>query len=365
MEMNKNKIIITIHQLEERLRVGVDTIVLDVRTRDEILTGVIPGAKHVVREDLILWVQQNVEDTRAPIVLYCESGIRSASAANQLLDLGYECVASLEGGLRNWLKLNLSLESVDCLEKEKFDRYARQMQLPEIGIEGQKKILNSKVLVVGAGGLGSPCLTYLAAAGVGCIGIADYDRIEASNLHRQILYKESDIGKLKAVSAGLSIKQINSQIVTNIYQEKIDVQNACFIFSEYDIVVDCVDDFSTRYVISDAAVKCRIPVVHGAVHRFEGVVGVLNNQGGACYRCIYPDTPPPDLAPNCADNGVLGVVPGVIGIFQASEVLKLIVDSDADNKQCLTRYNAQNFTLQQLTIEVRKGCTCQDNNNLE
>lgn len=338
-----------------------NTLFIDIREIDEVVDGVIPGAHHVSRGDLESWLEKNVNVIDEQIVLYCEAGKRSVFAANALLSLGYKNVSSLKGGVRSWIEFGLDLDVDSGLDAACLKRYSRQIILPEVGLNGQKKLAASKVLVVGAGGLGSPCLYYLAAAGVGTIGIADHDVVEESNLHRQILFDQNSLGMQKAEAAEQKIKGLNSNVKTNIYLDAITRDNLAAIVSLYDILVDCTDNFSARYALNDAAVAANIPIVHGAIHKFQGVLGVFNLPGGPCYRCIYPEPPPKELSPACSEAGVLGVIPGVVGLLQATEAIKLILFSDAHRDHKLLRYNGLNASLTSVEISLRLNCICRIN----
>ncbi|CRM33311.1 MULTISPECIES: ThiF family adenylyltransferase [Pseudomonas] len=336
-----------------------DSNVIDIREDEEVIHGMIPGAKHVKRGALESWLEDHVRDVEDIIVLYCESGKRSVYAVNALMSLGYKDVSSLRGGINNWKALGLPIEQPSSLNKCDFARYARQMMLPEVGIRGQENLAAAKVLVVGAGGLGSPCLYYLVAAGVGTVGIADHDIVDQSNLHRQILYDQYDVGTRKAIAAERKIKNLNTHVKTNLYIDAVTENNAADIIASYDLVIDCTDNFAVRYALSDAAVKVNIPIVHGAVHRFQGTVGVFNLPGGPCYRCVYPEPPPKALSPSCTDAGVLGVTPGVIGVLQAAEAIKLILSPGAGRHHALLRYSGTSMSLTSVEIAARPDCPCQ------
>lgn len=336
-----------------------DVYLIDIREDEEVVSGIISGAQHVRRGELEPWLEDHARGIEDVIVLYCESGKRSLYAVSALMSFGYKNVSSLQGGMKNWKSLGFPVERFSSLSKNDFSRYARQIMLPEVGIAGQENLAAAKILVVGAGGLGSPCLYYLVAAGVGTIGIADHDVVEQTNLHRQILYDQYDIGTRKAVAAERKIRNLNPNVNTHLYMEAVTENNAAAIISSYDLVIDCTDNFAVRYALNDAAVKSNIPIVHGAVHRFQGTIGVFNLSGGPCYRCVYPEPPPKALSPSCAGAGVLGVTPGVIGVLQAAEAIKLILSPDASRNHALLRYSGLSMSLTSVEIEARPDCMCQ------
>ncbi|HKB28326.1 MAG TPA: molybdopterin-synthase adenylyltransferase MoeB [Candidatus Limnocylindrales bacterium] len=301
-----------------------DAVFVDVRERDEWDEGHIPGAIHVPRGNLESRIENAVADRSARIVLYCASGARSAFAAKTLEELGYEDVASLAGGYTDWKRNGFPTQLPQGLGEEQRRRYSRHILIPEVGEEGQLKLLNSRILLIGAGGLGSPASLYLAAAGVGTLGIVDDDTVDATNLQRQIVHSTDRLGDSKAESAKQTIEALNPDVTVKTYRERLTSENADRILGEgWDVIVDGADNFPTRYLLNDASVWHGIPVVHGSIYRFEGQVTVFKPHEGPCYRCLFPQPPPPELAPSCAEGGVLGVLPGVIGSIQANEALKL------------------------------------------
>jgi molybdopterin/thiamine biosynthesis adenylyltransferase/rhodanese-related sulfurtransferase len=279
------------------LRRGERLQLLDVREQDEVANGIIPGARHLSRAHFESRVEDVLPDKDAEVVLYCATGTRSVFAAKTLGELGYHRVWSMTGGFSGWRDLGYDFEVPRVLDAAQRDRYSRHLVLPQVGEQGQLRLLESKVLVVGAGGLGSPALLYLAAAGVGTIGIVDSDRVEASNLQRQVVHSTETIGELKAESARASIRALNPDVEVVIHPVRLDESNAEEIIAGYDVVVDGSDNFDTRYVINDAAVDLRKPVVHGSIFRFEGMASTFVPFEGPCYRCLYPEAPPPELAP--------------------------------------------------------------------
>src|SRR5918999_873894 len=271
--------------------------ILDVREDDEVQHGIVPGAHHLSRAHFESLVEDVLPDKDAPVVVYCASGVRSAFAARTLAELGYEKVASMRGGFNRWRQLGYPVQVPRVLDPDQRERYSRHLLLPEVGEEGQRKLLESKVLTIGAGGLGSPALLYLAAAGVGTIGIVDSDVVEESNLQRQVVHDTERIGMLKADSAKETIQKLNPDVKVEVHPFRIDGTNAKELIANYDVVVDGCDNFDTRYVVNDAAVALRKPVVHGSIFRFEGMVSTFVPYEGPCYRCLYPEAPPPELAP--------------------------------------------------------------------
>src|ERR687891_542070 len=274
-----------------------DILFLDVREADEVEQGIVPGAHHLSRAHFESRVEDVLPDKSSEIVVYCASGVRSAFAAKTLKDLGYSKVSSMGGGFIRWKDLGYDYDFPRVLDASQRDRYSRHLILPEVGEEGQMKMLDSKVLCIGAGGLGSPALLYLAAAGVGTIGIVDSDVVEENNLQRQIVHNTERIGILKAESARETIEKLNPDVKVNVHAFRIESPNAKELMSQYDVIVDGCDNFETRYVVNDAAVELRKPVVHGSIFRFEGMASTFIPFEGPCYRCLYPEAPPPELAP--------------------------------------------------------------------
>ena len=304
---------------------GDDSAALvDVREREEWDEGHIPGAVHVPRGNLESRIENAVPDKSRQVVVYCASGNRSAFAAKTLEELGYEHVVSLAGGFTDWKRNGNPVEISESLDEAKRRRYSRHLLIPEVGEEGQLRLLASRVLLIGAGGLGSPASLYLAAAGVGTLGIVDDDAVDETNLQRQIVHSTERLGESKAESAKRTIEALNPDVTVKVFKERLTSENVDRILGEgWDVIVDGADNFPTRYLLNDASVWHRIPVVHGSIYRFEGQVTVFKPFEGPCYRCLFPQPPPPELAPSCAEGGVLGVLPGVIGSLQANEALKL------------------------------------------
>jgi molybdopterin/thiamine biosynthesis adenylyltransferase/rhodanese-related sulfurtransferase len=301
-----------------------DAAVVDVRERDEWAEGHIPGAAHIPRGSLESRIEGVVPDRSQTVVVYCGSGSRSAFAAKTLEELGYGNVLSLAGGFTDWKRNGLPFELPRSLDDAKRRRYSRHLLIPEVGEEGQQKLLDSRVLLIGAGGLGSPAGLYLAAAGVGTIGIVDDDAVDETNLQRQIVHSTERLGDAKADSAKRTLEALNPDVAVRVFKERLTSDNVDRILGEgWDVIVDGADNFPTRYLLNDASVWHRIPVVHGSIFRFEGQATVFKPHEGPCYRCLFPQPPPPELAPSCAEGGVLGVLPGVIGSLQTNEALKL------------------------------------------
>lgn len=308
---------------ELRRRPGVT--VLDVREPDEYDQGALPSALHIPRGHLEAQIEGKVLDRGAPVVVYCAGGVRSAFAAKTLQELGYTDVVSMAGGFGRWKDEGRDWKVPVALNADQRNRYQRHILLPEVGVEGQAKLLDSKVLLLGAGGLGSPAALYLAAAGVGTIGIVDMDEVDASNLQRQIMHNLDRIGERKVESARKTINLLNPDVKVMAYDTRLAADNVLDLIDGYDVIIDGADNFPSRYLLNDASLKKQIPVVHGSIFRFEGQATVFNPYQGPCYRCMVPEPPPPELAPSCAEAGVLGVLPGIIGSIQALEAIKLLL----------------------------------------
>jgi molybdopterin/thiamine biosynthesis adenylyltransferase/rhodanese-related sulfurtransferase len=301
-----------------------EPVILDVREQEEWDEGHIPGAVHIPRGHLESRIERAAPDSSRPVLVYCSAGNRSAFAAKTLGELGYDDVTSLAGGFTDWKRSGFPVELHAGLDAPRRARYSRHLLIPEVGEAGQLKLLDSKVLLIGAGGLGSPASLYLAAAGVGRIGIVDADVVDESNLQRQIVHSTDSLGEPKVDSAKRAIEALNPDVQVVAYQERLTSENIERILADgWDLIVDGADNFPTRYLVNDASVWHDIPVVHGSIYRFEGQVTVFKPREGPCYRCLFPTPPPPELAPSCAEGGVLGVLPGVIGSLQANEALKL------------------------------------------
>jgi molybdopterin/thiamine biosynthesis adenylyltransferase/rhodanese-related sulfurtransferase len=301
-------------------------VVLDVREPDEFEQGALKNVVHIPRGHLEAQVESKIVDKNSPVIVYCAGGVRSAFAAKTLQDLGYANVLSMAGGFGKWKDEGREWSTPVQLSAEQRNRYQRHVLLPEVGVEGQAKLLASKVLLLGAGGLGSPAAMYLAAAGVGTIGIVDMDVVDASNLQRQILHNLDRVGDRKVDSAKKTLTMLNPDVNVVTYDTRLSAENVMQILDGYDVIVDGADNFPSRYLLNDASVKLGIPVVHGSIFRFEGMVSVFHPILGPTYRDMVPEPPPAELAPSCAEAGVLGVLPGIVGSIQALEALKLILN---------------------------------------
>jgi len=306
-------------------QIAAGAVVLDVREPDEYDQGAVPDAIHIPRGHLEAQVEGKLLDKNAKVVVYCAGGVRSAFAAKTMQELGYTDVSSVVGGFGKWKDEGREWKIPVVLTADQRNRYQRHLLLPEVGVAGQVKLLNSKVLMLGAGGLGSPSALYLAAAGVGTIGIVDMDEVDASNLQRQILHNLDRIGDRKVDSAKKTLTLLNPDVNVVTYDTRLDASNIMDIIAGYDVIVDGADNFPSRYLLNDASVKLGIPVVHGSIFRFEGMVSVFHPLLGPTYRDMVPEPPPAELAPSCAEAGVLGVLPGIVGSIQALEVIKVLL----------------------------------------
>ena len=342
---------------EVREHLGNGVVLVDVRESEEWDAGHIAGAKHVPRGYLESRIEGAVADRSQRVVIYCASGQRSALAANTLREqLGYENVASMNGGITLWKDRGYDVEVPKSLTKEQRERYSRHLLVPEIGLEGQTKLLEAKVLLLGAGGLGSPTALYLAAAGVGTLGIVDDDEVDLSNLQRQVIHTTDRIGVAKVDSAEESIKAINPDVNVVKYKTRLDASNVMEIIQGYDVIVDGVDNFPTRYLLNDATVRLDIPVVSASILGFDGQLSVFSPHEGPCYRCLYPVPPPADMAPSCGANGVLGVLPGTMGLLQATEVIKLVTGAGEPLVGRLLLYEALGATFTELKVRRDPEC---------
>jgi molybdopterin/thiamine biosynthesis adenylyltransferase/rhodanese-related sulfurtransferase len=308
---------------DEALQRGV--VALDVREPEEYEQGAIPGAVHIARGNLESSIEGRIPDKSTPIVVHCAAGVRSAFAAKTLSDLGYTDVVSMSGGFNKWKDEGREWRAPRKLTAEQRSRYQRHVLLPEVDVEGQLKLLDARVLLLGAGGLGSPAALYLAAAGVGTIGIIDMDVVDDSNLQRQILHNVERIGDRKVDSAKKTLTLLNPDVDVVTYDVRLGADNVLDVLANWDVIVDGTDNFPTRFLVNDASVKLGIPVVHGSIYRFEGMVTVFDPRNGPTYRDMVPEPPPAELAPSCAEAGVLGVLPGIVGSIQAVEAIKIIL----------------------------------------
>jgi len=333
------------------------TVLVDVREQNEFEEAHLPGAVHVPRGHLESRIEGAASDKSQRVILYCASGNRSALAAKTLIDeLGYEQAESMTGGITLWKDRGYDVEVPRRLTAEQRERYSRHILVPEIGLEGQLKLLDAKVLLLGAGGLGAPTAFYLAAAGVGTLGIVDDDVVDLSNLQRQIIHTVDRIGESKVDSAEQAIHELNPGVEVKKYKTRIDASNIMEIIEGYDIIVDGVDNFPTRYLLNDASVRLKIPVVSASILGFDGQLAVFAPYEGPCYRCLYPTPPPAELAPSCGANGVLGALPGIMGVLQAIEVVKLITGSGEPLIGRLLLYEALSTSFTDLKVRRDPEC---------
>jgi molybdopterin/thiamine biosynthesis adenylyltransferase/rhodanese-related sulfurtransferase len=340
---------------EAETRLG-QSLFLDVREPDEYEQGAVPGAVPLPRGHLEFQVEGKLTDKAAPVVVYCAGGVRSAFAAKTLGDLGYTDVVSMAGGFNRWKDQGKPWSTPQTLTAEQRNRYQRHLLLPEVGEAGQQKLLASKVLLLGAGGLGSPAALYLAAAGVGTLGIIDMDVVDESNLQRQILHNMERVGERKVDSAKKTLTAMNPDVDVATYDVRLGADNVLDIIDGYDLIIDGTDNFPTRYLVNDASLLKRIPVVHGSIFRFEGQVTVFDPYNGPCYRCMIPEPPPAELAPSCAEAGVLGVLPGIVGSIQALEAIKMLLGLGETLVGRLLAFDAHEESFR--TFKVRRDPAC-------
>jgi sulfur-carrier protein adenylyltransferase/sulfurtransferase len=358
-EIRQSVKLMSLDELKARLeqRKEKPFTLVDVREKDEFRAGFIPGAVHIPRGHLEMQAEQKLSDKNAEIILYCAGGTRSAFAAKTLGEFGYTNVTSVNPGFVRWKDLKYPVEEPVALTQAQQDRYSRHILLPEVGEKGQEKLLKGRVLLLGAGGLGSPAALYLAAAGVGKIGLVDADTVDASNLQRQILHATSRLGMSKVLSAEKAINDLNPDVKVVKFEERVNSSNVDRIFGDgWDCIVDGCDNFPTRYLVNDASLFHKIPVVHGSIFRFDGQVTTFMPFDGPCYRCLYPEPPPAHLAPSCAEAGVLGILPGVVGVIQATEAIKLILGVGDVLKGRLLTYDSLKMTFR--TLKLRRDKTC-------
>jgi len=333
--------------------------IIDVREQDEYTQGYIPGATWIPRGFLEQRIEDAVPDRDARVILYCAGGNRSALAARSLQELGYSNVQSMAGGYTAWKRSGFPWKVPIVLTKEQELRYSRHTLLPEIGTKGQIKLLESKVLCIGAGGLGSPSSLYLAAAGVGTVGLIDDDVVDATNLQRQILHSTERVGMAKVDSGEKTLRGLNPDVQVKKFRSRLTSENVLDVLKDFDVVVDGADNFQTRYLVNDAALKLGKPVIHASIFRFEGQLTVFPADGGPCYRCLYPEPPPPEEAPSCQEAGVLGVLPGIMGVLQATEVVKLVLGLGQSLAGRLLVYDALKARFRELKLRRDPACpTC-------
>jgi len=364
-EIRSSVKLISLEALKERLesRAQKPFTLVDVREKDEVRAGYIPGAVHIPRGFLEMQAEQKLPSKTDEIIVYCAGGTRSAFAAKTLSELGYENVTSANPGFVRWKDLKYPVELPADLSAAQLDRYSRHILLPEVGERGQEKLLKGRVLLLGAGGLGAPAALYLAAAGVGTLGLVDADTVDASNLQRQIIHATSRLGQNKVDSAEFAIHDLNPDVKVIKYQERVNSGNVDRIFGAgWDVIVDGCDNFPTRYLVNDASLFHKIPVSHGSIFRFDGQVTTFKPFEGPCYRCLYPEPPPAHLAPSCAEAGVLGILPGVIGVIQATEAIKLILGVGDPLVGRLLTYDSLRMNFRTLKLRRDKNCpACGEN----
>ncbi len=356
---------VSLEELKRRLDAKEPYTLLDVREKEELRAGYIPGAVSIPRGFLEIQVEGRLHDKNARIVAYCAGGTRSALAAKTLADLGYTNVETANPGFVRWKDLGFPIDSPAQLTDAQRDRYSRHILLPEVGEAGQAKLLKAKVLLIGAGGLGAPSSLYLAAAGIGTLGLVDADTVDASNLQRQVIHATSRVGMSKVDSAEKVIKDLNPDVKVVGYKERVDSSNVERIFADWDVIVDGTDNFPTRYLVNDASVFLGKPVVHGSIFRFDGqltsfvppsAAKKLGLEPGPCYRCLYPEPPPPHLAPSCQEAGVLGILPGVIGVLQATEAVKLVLGIGEPLIGRLLTYDSLKMKFRELKLRRNPEC---------
>jgi molybdopterin/thiamine biosynthesis adenylyltransferase/rhodanese-related sulfurtransferase len=367
-ELDPSQVQETLQQAHSNGSADAAPVILDVREQEEFEAGHLPGAVHVPRGHLETRVEGAIPDRSRRVIAYCSTQNRSALAALTMKELlGYEDVSVMTGGFTLWKDRGYAFERPLSLTPEQRERYSRHLLIPEVGLKGQQKLLESKVLLIGAGGLGSPAALYLAAAGVGTLGIVDNDEVDLSNLQRQVIHNTSRIGEPKVESAKRTIEALNPDVNVVPHPVRLDSDNVLDLIRDYDVIVDGADNFPTRYLLNDAAVRERKPVVHASILGFDGQLTTFIPYEGPCYRCLYPQPPPAELAPSCGANGVLGVLPGIMGLLQANEVIKLIIDAGEPLVGRLLLFEALATQFTQLRVRRdAEGCpTCGDGVDLE
>ena len=339
---------------------------IDIREKEEWDEGHLKGAIFLPRGFLEIKIEKTVPDKETPVILYCAGGVRSALATQSLIELGYKNVSSMAGGYGEWKNNGYEFIMPESVGKDQMARYSRHVKIPEVGEAGQLKLLKSKVLLVGAGGLGSPAAVYLAASGVGTIGLIDNDVVDLSNLQRQILHWSSSVGIPKTDSARRTLFEINPDVKVETHNLRLDASNALTILSDYDVIVSGSDNFATAYLVNDAAVMLGKPVAYGSIFRFDGQASTFIPNKGPCYRCLYPVATPPELAPSCDEAGVLGVLPGIIGIIQATETIKLLLNIGESLSGRLMVYDALGAEFREFKVRRDPSCqTCGENANID
>lgn len=348
---------ITTAELKIKIEANINALILDIREKDEIIEGMIPKALHVPKSILEIKIEEITADLSAPLILYCAGGIRSLLAAQSLKDMGYTNLTSVDGGFGQWKREGWIIVKPQALETKLKRKYIRQIILKEIGEQGQLKLSESKVAVIGAGGLGSPCLLYLAAAGVGNLRVIDFDSVEISNLHRQILHGEERVLSNKAKSAQLTLNRLNSDVEVVPIAERLSSSNVDRLIGNADLVIDGSDNFETRYVVNDFCVQKKIPLLFAGIFKFEGQLTYFDGKSGPCLRCLYPQEAPPELAPSCQDAGVLGAFVGSVGCLQAMEAIKFLANGHPSLKAGeLLVFDGNQLTFQRLHYEISPTC---------
>ncbi|MDP6560311.1 MAG: molybdopterin-synthase adenylyltransferase MoeB [Candidatus Binatia bacterium] len=347
---------LSVHEVNNLLTKNSHHLLLDVREKDEYREGHLDKAVSLPRGFLEIKIEATVPDKSTPVIAYCAGGVRSLLAGKILKEMGYNDVVSMSGGYAAWKTAGYEWKQDKQFTTEQLNRYSRHFLLPEVGEVGQAKLLDAKVLMVGAGGLGSPSAFYLAAAGVGTMGIIDNDVVDMSNLQRQILHTNDRVGQPKTESAKQTLQALNPDVHIITYQQKLTSENIMDILKDYDIVVDGCDNFPTRYLVNDACVMAKKPNVHGSIFQFEGQATVFYPGKGPCYRCLYPEPPPPGMAPSCQEAGVLGVLPGLIGTIQALETIKLILDKGDALIGKLMCFNTLTMEAIKLNLKADPAC---------
>jgi molybdopterin/thiamine biosynthesis adenylyltransferase/rhodanese-related sulfurtransferase len=352
-------------EVAARLRGATRPVVLDVREQDEVEQGIVAGARHIPRGYLESRIEQEIPDRETPIVIYCAGGVRSVLAAASLEALGYTDVVSMSEGFNGWKNAGQPFVVPRTLSGSQRNRYSRHLLIPEVGEAGQLRLLDSKVLLIGAGGLGSPAALYLAAAGVGTLGLVDADVVDESNLQRQILHSTESVGKAKTASARKTLEALNPDVKVIEHNQRMVADNVLEIIADYDVIVDGADNFPTRYLLNDASLLANKPVVHGSIFRFEGQLTVFKPHEGPCDRCLFPEPPPAELAPSCSEAGVLGVLPGIVGCLQASVTLKLLLGIGDSLVGRLLLVEALESKFRELRLRRNPQCpACGDNATL-
>jgi adenylyltransferase/sulfurtransferase len=356
---------VTVQDVNARIQKN-GVAVVDVREKEEWDEGHLPGATFIPRGHLESRIEKTVPEKTSPVILYCAGGSRSAYAAKTLQDLGYKDVVSMAGGYGEWKNAGLPFVVPEKMSKNRLARYSRHLKIPEIGEAGQLKLMSSKVLLVGAGGLGSPAGVYLAASGIGTLGVIDSDTVDESNLQRQILHWTSSIGAPKVDSARRTLFEVNPDVKVKTYNLRLDASNVVDIFKDYDVILSGSDNFSTAYLVNDAAVMLKKPVLYGSIFRFDGQMSTFIPYQGPCFRCLYPEAAPADLAPSCDEAGVLGVLPGVVGLIQATEAVKVLLGIGEPLVGRLLVYDALSMTFRTFKTPRRKDCaTCGENAKID